>query len=424
VRFATGPALTYLPSPSQGVWHLGAIPIRAYALCIIVGIIVAIVWSERRLVARGGQRGFITDVAVWAVPFGLVGGRLYHVCTDWWRYFGAGKNPIAALEIWDGGLGIPGAIFLGGVGAWIACRRRGVRLPFVADAIAPTLAVAQAIGRLGNYFNQELYGGPTTLPWGLEIFQRVNQTTGLPDDLNGVAINHVPIAIVHPTFLYEMVWDVIVAIIVVLVDRRLRLGHGRALALYVAAYAFGRFFIELMRSDEATHIFGVRVNVWMMTLLFIGGTLYFFLARGRGPREDPTTFRGFVSPVDTAEMASTEAPGEATEATAGAAEPSAAEPSAAGPGTAESGTAAEPAAETAEPGAAGESAAGSEVVAERDSADSKESAKPATSTVAAESLEAPSAESETAKVSAAPADTASAETETTAPETTAPETDA
>lgn len=307
--------LTYIPSPPQGVWHLGFIPIRAYALCIIAGIIVAVVWSERRLVARGWQRGFITDVAVWAVPFGLVGGRLYHVCTDWWRYFGPGRNPIGALEIWDGGLGIPGAIFLGGVGAWIACKRRGVPMPFVADAIAPTLAVAQALGRVGNYFNQELYGGPTTLPWGLEIFQRVDPSTGLPDDLNGVAINHIPIAVVHPTFLYEMIWDVIVAIIVVVADRKLRLGHGRALALYVATYAFGRFWIELMRTDPATLIFHVRVNVWMMSLLFIGGWVYFFLARRRGPREDPTTFAAYTPPPTeaTPDAATSDADGAANE---------------------------------------------------------------------------------------------------------------
>jgi prolipoprotein diacylglyceryl transferase len=297
VSFAARPVLAYIPSPPQGVWHIGPVPIRAYALCIIAGIIVAIWWGERRYVARGGERGTVIDMAVWAVPFGLVGGRLYHVCTDWWRYFGAGKNPVDALKIWDGGLGIPGAIALGAVGAWIACRRRGVPLPFMADAVAPTIVTAQAIGRLGNYFNQELYGSPTKLPWGLEIFQRVNQVTGQPDDLDGVAISHVPVTIVHPTFLYELIWDLIVAVGVVVLDRRLRLGHGRAFALYVAGYAFGRFFIELMRSDEATKILGVRVNVWTMTLLFILGVIYFVLARGRGPREDPALFPGVVDPV-------------------------------------------------------------------------------------------------------------------------------
>lgn len=301
VSIAVHPALTYLPSPDRGVWHLGPLPIRAYAICIIIGIIVAIWWGSRRYVARGGRPGTIIDVAVWAVPFGLVGGRLYHVATDWWRYFGPGKNPIGALEIWDGGLGIPGAIALGGLGVWIACRRRGIPMPFVADALAPTIVAAQAIGRLGNYFNQELYGGPTKLPWGLEIYNRVNPDTGLADNLNGIAVNHVPTQIVHPTFLYELIWDLLVAGLLVLVDRRFRLGHGRTFALYVAGYAFGRFWIELMRSDPATHILGIRVNVWMMSLLFIGGVVYFVAARGRGPREDPTTFPDHQSTPDAAE---------------------------------------------------------------------------------------------------------------------------
>ncbi len=291
VSLAAGPVLAFIPSPSQGVWHVGPIPIRAYALCIIVGIIVAIWWGERRYQARGGEQGAVVDIAVWAVPFGLVGGRLYHVSTDWWRYFGAGKDWVGAFKIWDGGLGIPGAIALGAVGAWIACRRKGIPLPFMADAVAPGIVTAQAIGRLGNYFNQELFGGPTKLPWGLEIFQRINPGTGLPDNLDGVAVNTTQFQVVQPTFLYELIWDLVIAGVVVFADRRFRLGHGRAFALYVAGYAFGRFWIELLRSDVATMIFGVRVNVWIMSLLFIAGVVYFILARSRGPREDPSTFR-------------------------------------------------------------------------------------------------------------------------------------
>lgn len=313
MKSLAGPALAYIPSPPQGVWHLGPLPIRAYALCIIAGIIVAIWWGERRFAARGGQPGTVVDIAVWAVPFGLVGGRLYHVSTDWWRYFGTGKDPVDALKIWDGGLGIPGAIALGGLGAWIACRRKGIPLPFFADAVAPAIVTAQAIGRLGNYFNQELYGGPTNLPWGLEIFQRVNPTTGLPDNLDGVAVNTSQFQVVHPTFLYELVWDLLVALLVVVLDRRLRLGHGRAFALYVAGYAFGRFWIELMRSDPATMIFGVRVNVWMMSLLFLFGVVYFVLAGRRGPREDPTTFRGYLPPTDEASTVDEPEDGEETE---------------------------------------------------------------------------------------------------------------
>jgi prolipoprotein diacylglyceryl transferase len=276
--------LAFIPSPDRGVWMLGPIPIRAYALCIIAGIIVAVMWSERRFVARGGQPGIVTDVAVFAVPFGLVGGRLYHVATDWQTYFGPGGSPIDALKIWQGGLGIWGAVALGAVGAWIGCRRRGIPLPFFADAVAPGIVVAQAIGRVGNYFNQELYGGPTTLPWGLEIYRRVDPATGAPDSLGGVALDHTPIEIVHPTFLYELLWNLLVAAFVVWADRRFRLGHGRTFALYVAGYTLGRFFIEMARTDHATRVFGdIRINVVVAGVVFVGAVLYIALVRK--PRE-------------------------------------------------------------------------------------------------------------------------------------------
>ncbi|MFD9699662.1 prolipoprotein diacylglyceryl transferase [Lentzea sp. NPDC059081] len=282
--------LATIPSPDQGVWHLGPLPIRAYALCIIAGIIVAIWWGERRWVERGGIKGEVTDIAVWAVPFGLVGGRLYHVITDNQKYFGPGKNPLAALEIWNGGLGIWGAIALGAVGAWIGCRRKGIPLPAMADALAPGIVVAQAIGRLGNYFNQELYGGDTTLPWGLEIYRRVTPD-GREDALAGVAVDHTPIQVVHPTFLYELLWNLGVALLIVWADRRFRLGHGRVFALYVAGYTAGRFWIELMRTDEATLILGTRVNVFVSALVFLGAVAYFVLARSRGDREDIAAVR-------------------------------------------------------------------------------------------------------------------------------------
>jgi prolipoprotein diacylglyceryl transferase len=288
--------LATIPSPDQGVWYLGPLPIRAYALCIIAGIIVAIWWGERRWVARGGIKGEVTDIAVWAVPFGLVGGRLYHVITDNQKYFGPGKNPLAALEIWNGGLGIWGAVALGGVGAWIGCRKKGIPLPAMADALAPGIVVAQAIGRLGNYFNQELFGDDTTLPWGLEIYRRVTPD-GREDMLAGVAVDHTPIQIVHPTFLYELLWNLGVALLVVWADRRFRLGHGRAFALYVAGYTAGRFWIELMRRDEATLIFGTRVNVFVSAVVFIGAVIYFVVARSRGEREDVAALRAGSEPV-------------------------------------------------------------------------------------------------------------------------------
>ncbi|MGH3824538.1 MAG: prolipoprotein diacylglyceryl transferase [Pseudonocardiaceae bacterium] len=277
-----------IPSPDRGVWYVGPVPIRAYALCIIAAIVVAILWGERRWRARGGQAGAVIDIAVFAVPFGLVGGRLYHVATDWQKYFGPDGDPIAALEIWKGGLGIWGAIALGALGAWIGCRRQGIPLPALADAVAPAIIAAQAIGRLGNYFNQELYGGPTSLPWGLEIRNRMDPDTGVldPGVVNGVAQGP-PVDIVHPTFLYEMLWNLGIVALVVWADRRFQLGHGRAFALYVAGYTAGRFWIELMRVDEATMIFGMRINVITSAVVFLGAVLYMSIAR-RG-RENPET---------------------------------------------------------------------------------------------------------------------------------------
>ncbi|TQM26108.1 prolipoprotein diacylglyceryl transferase [Nocardia bhagyanarayanae] len=272
--------LAYIPSPPQGVWQLGPIPLRAYALCIILGIVVAIWWGERRWQERGGQPGTVLDVAMFAVPFGLVGGRLYHVATDWKKYFGAGGNPIEALYIWQGGLGIWGAVFLGGVGAWIGCRVYRIPLPAFGDAIAPPILLAQAIGRLGNWFNQELYGRETTVPWGLEIYPRFD-ANGDPDPMNGVS-NDVVEKIVHPTFLYELLWNVLIVVLLVQIDKRWRIGHGRLFALYVAGYSFGRFFVELMRDDEATLIAGIRVNSFTSALVFLAAIAYFvFATKGR-----------------------------------------------------------------------------------------------------------------------------------------------
>jgi prolipoprotein diacylglyceryl transferase len=271
--------LAAIPSPTQGVWNLGPLPIRAYALCIVAGIVVAVWIAEKRFVARGGAKGDVLDIAVWAVPFGIIGGRLYHVITTPQPYFGSGGDPWRAFAIWEGGLGIWGAIALGGVGAWIACRRRGIPLPVFADAVAPGLLVAQAIGRLGNWFNNELYGGPTDLPWGLTIHEWANGRAVLGADGQPVVLGHF-----QPTFLYELLWNLAAAAFVVWADRRFRLGHGRAFALYVASYCAGRLWIEMLRTDPAEHFFGVRLNVFTAIIVGLLAVGYFVAMRGR-PRE-------------------------------------------------------------------------------------------------------------------------------------------
>jgi prolipoprotein diacylglyceryl transferase len=271
--------LATLPSPTQGVWELGPLPIRAYALCIVAGIIAAVLLTEKRWVARGGAPGDVLDIAVWAVPFGIVGGRLYHVISSPRPYFGEGGDPMRAFAIWEGGLGIWGAIALGGVGAWIACRRRGIPLPAFADALAPGLLVAQAIGRLGNWFNNELFGGPTDLPWRLRIYQWEGGRAALGADGEPIVAGYF-----HPTFLYELLWNLAAAALVIWADRRFRLGHGRAFALYVMSYCAGRLWIELLRTDPAETFFGVRLNVFTSIVVGLLALAYFVWQRGK-PRE-------------------------------------------------------------------------------------------------------------------------------------------
>ncbi|MFG3129452.1 prolipoprotein diacylglyceryl transferase [Streptomyces tendae] len=263
--------LAFIPSPSRGVLHLGPVPLRGYAFCIIIGVFVAVWLGNKRWVARGGRPGTVADIAVWAVPFGLIGGRLYHVITDYQLYFSEGRDWVDAFKIWEGGLGIWGAIAFGAVGAWIGARRRGVPMPAYADAVAPGIALAQAIGRWGNWFNQELYGKATDLPWAVEI--------------TSTADGRVP-GTYHPTFLYESLWCIGVALLVIWADRRFKLGHGRAFALYVAAYCAGRFWIEYMRVDDAHHILGLRLNNWTALFVFLLAVLYIVLsARKRPGRE-------------------------------------------------------------------------------------------------------------------------------------------
>lgn len=266
----------YLPSPPQGVWHLGPLPIRAYALCILAGIAVAFWLTRRRWVARGGDPAAVETITSWAVPFGIIGGRLYHLLTDPELYFVPGRNPWNAIKIWDGGLGIWGAIALGGVGAWIGARRAGVSLVQFVDCAAPGLAFAQAIGRWGNWFNQELYGGPSTLPWALRI-DPAHRPADTPH-----------IATYQPTFLYESLWDIGVGTLVIVAGRRFDLGRGRAFALYVAAYTLGRAWVEALRVDHANHILGLRLNDWTSLIVFLTATGYLIVRRAKRAPSSPT----------------------------------------------------------------------------------------------------------------------------------------
>ncbi|MET9111351.1 prolipoprotein diacylglyceryl transferase [Streptomyces zhihengii] len=271
--------IAFIPSPSTGVIHLGPLPLRGYAFCIIIGVFVAVWFGNKRWVARGGKAGTVADIAVWAVPFGLVGGRLYHVITDYQLYFSDGENWVDAFKIWEGGLGIWGAIALGAVGAWIGCRRRGIPLPAWADALAPAIAFAQAIGRWGNWFNQELYGKATDLPWAVEISEGAGREAGT----------------YHPTFLYESLWCIGVALLVIWADRRFKLGHGRAFALYVAAYCAGRGWIEYMRVDEAHHVLGLRLNVWTSILVFVLAVAYIVVSNRLRPGREEIVEPGAVT---------------------------------------------------------------------------------------------------------------------------------
>ena len=296
-----------IPSPADGVWHLGPIPIRGYALCIILGIVAAIWIGERRWVARGGRPGDVQDLAIWAVPFGLVGGRAYHVATDWEKYFGGDNNPVTALYVWRGGLGVWGAVALGAVGVVIGARLKGIRLWPILDAMAPGVLVAQAIGRWGNWFNQELYGRPTDLPWGLEI-----DSAHYPADQfypHGTTF--------HPTFLYECLWNLGAFGLVIWADRRFRLGYGRVLALYVMAYTVGRGWIEYLRVDavQLDDVAGLRFNVWTSIVLFAVALAFFVWSSRRHPGREEEVYLPGRAPEGTADSEAD------TEAATGADEP-------------------------------------------------------------------------------------------------------
>ena len=281
----TLPALvTELPSPTVGVWHLGPLPLRGYALCILAGIVVAVWLTQRRLGSLGYRGGVAIDISAWAVPFGIIGGRLYHLITTPQPYFGEGGDPWRAFAIYEGGLGIWGAVALGTLGAWIGCRKNGVRFRDFVDAAAPGVAIAQAMGRFGNWFNNEIYGAPTDLPWGLRIYE---WDTGAGRAVLDAAGNPVVKGYFHPTFLYEALWCLLLAAFLIWIGRRFTLKPGQVFAAYVMGYPIGRIVIESMRSDSANYILGQRVNTWVSVLVFLLGVVLWWrfgtMSSERGP---------------------------------------------------------------------------------------------------------------------------------------------
>jgi len=264
-----------IPSPSLSSFSVGPLTIHFYALCIITGIAAAIWIGRKRYANLGGNPDDVSEVAIWAVPFGIIGGRIYHVITSPAQYFGANGNPVDALKIWEGGLGIWGAISLGAVGAYLYFRTHKTTLNFrqLLDSLAPGIVVAQAIGRIGNYFNQEVFGKPTELPWGLEI-DPVNR----PDGFESYAT-------FHPTFLYELLWCLVVAVLLIKLPgflKQIASKQGDIFALYILGYTLGRVWIESLRIDEANLILGLRLNIWVSLIVLITASAYLIASKRRG----------------------------------------------------------------------------------------------------------------------------------------------
>jgi prolipoprotein diacylglyceryl transferase len=251
--------------------QLGPLRVYFYALCILTGIVLATIWTGRRLTRRGGERGAVIDFTVWSVVLGILGARLYHVLTHWGDYFGEGKNVLEVFAFWNGGIAIFGALIGGGIGVLVASRITGIRFWSFADALVPGLLIAQAAGRLGNWFNHELFGGPTTLPWGLQI-ETTNPAfpIGLPEG-----------TLFHPTFLYEIVWNLLGVAVLLLLERRLRPRWGTFFGMYLIWYGLGRAVIESMRVDPSLIILGLRTNVLAALIAVVIGVLIIIVQRRR-----------------------------------------------------------------------------------------------------------------------------------------------
>lgn len=273
--------LASIPSPSVSEFQLGPLTIHIYALCILTGIVLATIITDSRLVRRGAERWVTLDIILWAVPIGIVAARFYHVFTHPADYFYAGANLWKVFAIWEGGNAIFGALIGGAIGAWIGCRMTGIRFWSFADALAPAMLIAQATGRLGNYFNQELFGEPTTVPWGLQIdFPNAAWPTGVAEG-----------TLFHPTFLYELLWNLLGALVIVLLEKKVYLRWGKAFAIYLIWYGIGRSFLEAMRLDPSEEILGIRTNIWAAWIAIAIGLAIIFVQSRRHPGKELSVYR-------------------------------------------------------------------------------------------------------------------------------------
>ena len=278
--------LAYIPSPTISQFSIGPVTIHIYALCILMGIVLAVWITTTRWKKLGGNFDQVLDITLVSVPAGIIGARLYHIITTPERFFGPDGDWAEMFRIWNGGLGIWGGVLFGALAAWAWCRHKHYPMALLADAIAPGLLVAQAVGRLGNWFNQELYGAPTTLPWGLKL------------NMEGTAIGHSEQCydgatcpsgtLFHPTFLYEMIWNLIGAAIIVYIGSKAmkKLKAGSLFAVYIRWYTLGRTWIESLRIDYAHEFLGVRINVWVSMAVFVLGAVSFIVVQQMGKDTD------------------------------------------------------------------------------------------------------------------------------------------
>ena len=263
--------VTSIPSPDVSYIELGPLRIHFYALFILTGIILALLLTESRLKTRGVEAGVALDVSFWAIPFGILGGRFFHVITHPNDYFYQGADLLAPFRIWEGGLAIYGALLFGALGAYIGSRKSGIKFTSYLDAVAPGILLAQAIGRWGNYFNNELFGLPTDLPWGLEISSsNPAYPAGLPDGV-----------LFHPTFLYESIWSLIGVALLLAADKKFNLRWGRMIGLYFIYYSIGRVWVEAIRIDPSEIILGSRINIWSAILGIVVGLAIMILSYRR-----------------------------------------------------------------------------------------------------------------------------------------------